>query len=160
MNAFEGKLVEYNFKVGIVVARFNEFIGSRLLGGAMDALKRHGLEENQIDIAWVPCAAWVPGAFEIPLVARIMADKDDYNGIICLGAVIKGSTPHFDYVSAEVMKGIGRVSMSSGKPVILGVLTTNSIEQVVEHACTKACNKGYEAAVSLIKMINLLKSMG
>ncbi|MCD6395898.1 MAG: 6,7-dimethyl-8-ribityllumazine synthase [Spirochaetaceae bacterium] len=153
MNVFEGKLIGNDFKVGIVIARFNEFIGSRLLGGAVDALKRHGIEENQIDIAWVP------GAFEIPLVAKKMAEKEDYDGVICLGAVIKGSTPHFDYVSAEVTKGIASVSMSSGKPVILGVLTTNSIEQAIERAGTKAGNKGYEAAVSVIEMINLLKSM-
>ncbi|MDA3939185.1 MAG: 6,7-dimethyl-8-ribityllumazine synthase [Spirochaetia bacterium] len=153
MTVFEGKLVGNDFNIGIVVARFNEFIGSRLLGGALDALKRHGLEESRIDVAWVP------GAFEIPLIAKKMAEKD-YDGIICLGAVIKGSTPHFDYVSAEVTKGIATVSMNSGKPVILGVLTTNSIEQAIERAGTKAGNKGYEAAVSVIEMINLLKSMG
>jgi len=152
VSIFEGKLVGDSCRIGIVIARFNDFIGSRLLGGALDALKRHGIEEDQIDVAWVP------GAFEIPLVAKKMAEND-YDGIICLGAVIKGSTPHFDYVSAEVTKGIASVSMSTGKPVILGVLTTNTIEQAIERAGTKAGNKGYEAGVAVIEMVNLLKTM-
>ncbi|CEN82234.1 6 [[Clostridium] sordellii] len=151
MEVIEGKLVAEGLKIGIVVGRFNEFIVSKLLGGALDGLKRHGVDENNIDVAWVP------GAFEIPLIAKKMAKNEKYDAIICLGAVIKGSTPHFDYVCAEVSKGIASVSLSSEKPVIFGVLTTDTIEQAIERAGTKAGNKGYEAAVTAIEMANLLK---
>lgn len=151
MEVIEGKLVAEGLNIGIVVGRFNEFIVSKLLGGALDGLKRHGVDENNIDVAWVP------GAFEIPLIAKKMAKNEKYDAIICLGAVIKGSTPHFDYVCAEVSKGIASVSLSSEKPVIFGVLTTDTIEQAIERAGTKAGNKGYEAAVTAIEMANLLK---
>ncbi|CEK33313.1 6,7-dimethyl-8-ribityllumazine synthase [Paraclostridium sordellii] len=151
MGLIEGKLVAEDLKIGIVVGRFNEFIVSKLLGGALDGLKRHGVDENNIDVAWVP------GAFEIPLIAKKMAKNEKYDAIICLGAVIKGSTPHFDYVCAEVSKGIASVSLSSEKPVIFGVLTTDTIEQAIERAGTKAGNKGYDAAVTAIEMANLLK---
>ena len=151
MEVIEGKLVAEGLKIGIVVGRFNEFIVSKLLGGALDGLKRHGVDENNIGVAWVP------GAFEIPLIAKKMAKNEKYDAIICLGAVIKGSTPHFDYVCAEVSKGIASVSLSSEKPVIFGVLTTDTIEQAIERAGTKAGNKGYEAAVTAIEMANLLK---
>lgn len=150
MNIFEGNLVSQGLKFGIVVGRFNEFIGGKLLEGALDALKRHGVKEEDIDIAWVP------GAFEIPLVAKKMAKSPKYDGVICLGAVIKGSTSHYDYVCSEVTKGIASVSLESEKPVIFGVLTTNTIEQAIERAGTKAGNKGYESAVSAIEMANLL----
>ncbi|CEQ09871.1 6 [[Clostridium] sordellii] len=151
MEVIEGKLVAEGLKIGIVLGRFNEFIVSKLLGGALDGLKRHGVDENNIDVAWVP------GAFEIPLIAKKMAKNEKYDAIICLGAVIKGSTPHFDYVCAEVSKGIASVSLSSEKPVIFGVLTTDTIEQAIERAGTKAGNKGYDAAVTAIEMANLLK---
>lgn len=150
---YEGKLVAQNQKFAIVVGRFNEFIGSKLLGGAIDALKRHGADENNIDIAWVP------GAFEIPLIAKKMANTGRYDAIICLGAVIRGSTPHFDYVSSEVTKGVAHVSLDSEIPVIFGVLTTDSIEQAIERAGTKAGNKGFEAAVTAIEMVNLIKEI-
>jgi len=152
MKIFEGNLVAQGLRVGIVVGRFNEFIVSKLLGGAIDGLKRHGVEEDNIEVAWVP------GAFELPLVAKKMAQNENYDAIICLGAVIKGSTPHFDYVCAEASKGIASVSLSTEKPVILGVLTTDTIEQAIERAGTKAGNKGYDAAVTAIEMANLLKS--
>ena len=152
MRILEGNLVTQGLKVGIVVGRFNEFIVSKLWGGALDGLKRHGVEENNIDIAWVP------GAFEIPLIAKKMAKNDKYDVVICLGAVIKGATPHFAYVCTEVSKGIANVSLQTEKPVIFGVLTTDSIEQAIERAGTKAGNKGYDAAVTAIEMANLLKS--
>ncbi|MBU5256249.1 6,7-dimethyl-8-ribityllumazine synthase [Tissierella praeacuta] len=152
MRTIEGNLVAQGIKVGIVAGRFNEFIVSKLLGGALDGLKRHGVEDENIEIAWVP------GAFEIPLVARKMANSNKYDAIICLGVVIRGSTPHFDYVCAEVSKGIANVSLNSELPVIFGVLTTDSIEQAIERAGTKAGNKGYDAAVSAIEMVNLLKN--
>ncbi|CAK7025878.1 6,7-dimethyl-8-ribityllumazine synthase [Tissierella sp.] len=151
MRIIEGNLVAQGIKVGIVVGRFNEFIVSKLLGGALDGLKRHGVEDEYIEVAWVP------GAFEIPLVAKKMANSNKYDAVICLGAVIRGSTPHFDYVCAEVSKGIASVTLSSEIPVIFGVLTTDSIEQAIERAGTKAGNKGYDAAVSAIEMANLLK---
>ncbi|WP_024615697.1 6,7-dimethyl-8-ribityllumazine synthase [Clostridium sp. Ade.TY] len=153
MKVLEGNLVASELKVGIVVARFNEFIVSKLLGGALDGLKRHGMNEENIDIAWVP------GAFEIPLIAKKMAKKEKYDAIICLGAVIKGSTPHFDYVCSEASKGIAQVSMQTEKPIIFGVLTTDTIEQAIERAGTKAGNKGYDAAVSAIEMANLLNNI-
>ncbi|HAR85091.1 MAG TPA: 6,7-dimethyl-8-ribityllumazine synthase [Clostridium sp.] len=152
MKIFEGNLVAQGLRVGIVVGRFNEFIVSKLLGGAIDGLKRHGVEEDNIEVAWVP------GAFELPLVAKKMAQNENYDAIICLGAVIKGSTPHFDYVCAEASKGIASVSLSTEKPVLFGVLTTDTIEQAIERAGTKAGNKGYDAAVTAIEMANLLKS--
>lgn len=153
MKIIEGNLVAENIKVGIVGARFNEFIVSKLLGGAIDGLKRHGISEENINVAWVP------GAFEIPLIAKKMAKSDKCDVVICLGAVIKGSTPHFDYVCAEVSKGIASISLEEEKPVIFGVLTTNTIEQAIERAGTKAGNKGYDSAVSAIEMYNLLKEI-
>lgn len=152
MRIIEGNLVAENIKVGIVVGRFNEFIVSKLLGGALDGLKRHGVNEDNIEVSWVP------GAFEIPLVAKKMAKSKKYDAVICLGAVIKGSTPHFDYVCAEASKGIASVSLSEELPVIFGILTTDTIEQAIERAGTKAGNKGYDAAVSAIEMANLLKN--
>ena len=150
MNVIEGKMTQDGIKVGIVVARFNEFITSKLLGGALDGLKRHNVNENDIDVAWVP------GAFEIPLIAKKMANSGKYDAVICLGAVIRGSTSHYDYVCNEVSKGIASVSLQTDKPVIFGVLTTNTIEQAIERAGTKAGNKGYDAAVTAIEMANLL----
>lgn len=151
MRIIEGNLVAKDIKIGIVVGRFNEFIVSKLLGGALDGLKRHGVDEDNIEVSWVP------GAFEIPLVAKKMAQSKKYDAIICLGVVIKGSTPHFDYVCAEASKGISSVSLSEELPVIFGVLTTDTIEQAIERAGTKAGNKGYDAAVTAIEMANLLK---
>lgn len=147
----EGKLISQDLKFGIVVGRFNEFISSKLLGGAIDAVIRHGGDENNIEVAWVP------GAFEIPLVAQKMANSKRFDAVICIGAVIRGSTPHFDYVASEVSKGIAKVSLDSGIPVIFGVLTTDTIEQAIERAGTKAGNKGYDAAVTAIEMANLMK---
>lgn len=141
MRIIEGNLVAKDIKIGIVVGRFNEFIVSKLLGGALDGLKRHGVDEDNIEVSWVP------GAFEIPLVAKKMAQSKKYDAIICLGAVIKGSTPHFDYVCAEASKGISSVSLSEELPVIFGVLTTDTIEQAIERAGTKAGNKGYDLSL-------------
>ncbi len=154
MKTFEGSLIAKDLTFGIIVGRFNEFIGGKLLSGAIDALHRHGVGQDQIDLAWAP------GAFEIPLVAKRMAGTGKYDGIICLGAVIRGSTPHFDYVSSEVSKGIAKISLDADIPIIFGVLTTDTIEQAIERAGTKAGNKGFEAAVSAIEMANLLKAMG
>ncbi|MDG6143484.1 6,7-dimethyl-8-ribityllumazine synthase [Lactococcus formosensis] len=153
MVKYEGKLVNKDAKYGIVVARFNEFINSKLLEGALDALKRHGVAEEQIDIAWVP------GAFEIPLIAQKMADQDKYDSIICLGTVIRGSTSHYDYVCSEVSKGIAHVSLNTGIPVMFGVLTTENIEQAIERAGTKAGNKGFEVATGAIEMVNLINEI-
>ena len=153
MNTFEGKLVAEGIKVGIVAARFNEFITSKLLGGAIDALTRENVKEDDVDIAWVP------GAFEIPLVASKMAQSGKYDAIICLGAVIRGSTSHYDYVCAEVSKGIAQVSLNEGIPVMFGVLTTDTIEQAIERAGTKAGNKGFECGQGAIEMVNLLKQI-
>ncbi len=150
MKFFEGELKADNLKVAIVVSRFNSFITERLLEGAIDGLTRHGINKDSIEIYKVP------GAFEIPLIAKKLTRKD-YDGIICLGAVIRGSTPHFDYVAAEVSKGIAHVSLESEKPVIFGILTTDTIEQAIERAGTKSGNKGYDAALSLIETINLIK---
>lgn len=150
MKIYEGKLVAERLRVGIIIGRFNEFIGGKLLSGALDGLKRHGVDESDIEIVWVP------GAFEIPLVAKKMAKTENYDAIICLGAVIRGATPHFDYVSGEVSKGIASVSLETEVPVIFGVLTTDTIEQAIERAGTKAGNKGYDAAVTAIEMANLL----
>ena len=153
INVFEGQLVAEGLKIGIIVARFNEFINSKLLDGAVDGLKRHGVKEEDISIAWVP------GAFEIPLVAQKMADSKKYDAVICLGTVIRGSTTHYDYVCSEVSKGVAHVGMATGIPTIFGVLTTESIEQAIERAGTKAGNKGFESAVTAIEMANLLKSL-
>lgn len=153
MKSFEGKLIAQNIRVGIVAARFNEFITSRLLGEAMDALLRHDVSEDDVHVAWVP------GAFEIPLVASKMAKSGKYDAVICLGAVIRGSTSHYDYVCNEVSKGIAAVSLESGIPVLFGVLTTENIEQAIERAGTKAGNKGYDCAVSAIEMVNLIREM-
>ncbi len=150
---YEGHLVSKGLKYGIVVGRFNEFITSKLLGGALDALKRHGVEENEIEIAWVP------GAFEIPLIAQKLAESGKYDAVITLGAVIRGSTPHFDYVCNEVAKGVSAISLKTGVPTIFGVLTTDSIEQAVERAGTKAGNKGWEAASTAIEMANLTRAI-
>lgn len=152
MKVLEGKVVGNEMKVGIVAARFNEFIVSKLVGGAEDALKRHDVDtENNVDLAWVP------GAFEIPLVAQKMAESGKYDAVICLGAVIKGSTSHYDYVCAEVSKGVAAVGLKTGVPTIFGVITTDNIEQAIERAGTKAGNKGYDAATSAIEMVNLMK---
>lgn len=153
MNTFEGKLVSEGIKVGIVAARFNEFITSKLLGGALDALTRENVKEDDVDVAWVP------GAFEIPLIASKMAKSGKYDAIICLGAVIRGSTSHFDYVCAEVSKGIAQVSLNEGIPVMFGVLTTDTIEQAIERAGTKAGNKGFECGQGAIEMVNLIKQI-
>ncbi|HZD59650.1 MAG TPA: 6,7-dimethyl-8-ribityllumazine synthase [Anaerolineae bacterium] len=150
MQTYEGNLIAEDLKFAIVVSRFNEFIGTRLLDGACDALKRHGVVDNDIHIAWTP------GAFEIPLVAKKMAESGRYNAIICLGAVIRGSTPHFDYVAGEVAKGIAKVNLDSGVPIVFGIVTTDSIEQAIERAGTKNGNKGWQAAVSAIEMANLV----
>jgi 6,7-dimethyl-8-ribityllumazine synthase len=153
MKTIEGKLVAEGLKVGIIVARFNEFIGSKLLSGAIDGLVRHGMNEDDIEVAWVP------GAFEIPVAAQKMAQSKKYDAIICLGAVIKGSTSHYDYVCAEVSKGVASVSLQYGLPVMFGVLTTDNIEQAIERAGTKAGNKGYDCALSAIEMANLFRQM-
>ncbi|HJJ30386.1 MAG TPA: 6,7-dimethyl-8-ribityllumazine synthase [Methanocorpusculum sp.] len=154
MKVYEGNLVSKNIKVGIVAARFNEFIVSKLVGGALDGLKRHDVLENDIEIAWVP------GAFEIPLIAAKMAESKKYDAIICLGAVIRGSTSHYDYVCNEVTKGIATVSLKSGIPVMFGVLTTDNLEQAIERAGSKVGNKGYDAAVGAIEMVNVIREIG
>ncbi|MFA6989595.1 MAG: 6,7-dimethyl-8-ribityllumazine synthase [Candidatus Gastranaerophilaceae bacterium] len=153
VNYIEGKLTATNEKYGIVAGRFNEFISSKLLSGCLDSLKRHGVNEENIDVAWVP------GAFEIPLAAKKMAETKKYDAIITIGAVIRGATPHFEYVSAEVSKGVAQVSLNSQIPVIFGVLTTESIEQAIERAGTKAGNKGSAAAEAAIEMVSLLKQL-
>lgn len=147
---FQGNLTGENQRMGIVISRFNEFITSKLLSGCIDALIRHGVSEDNIDVAWVP------GAFEMPLAAQKMAGKG-YDAVICLGAVIRGATPHFEYVANEVTKGIAQVGLSSGIPVIYGVVTADSIEQAIERAGTKAGNKGVDAAVTAMEMVNLLR---
>jgi len=146
---FEGNLLGQGLKVGIVVGRFNEFISSKLLSGALDALKRHGVEDEDI------ATAWVPGAFEIPLIAQKMAESKQYDAVITLGAVIRGGTPHFEYVCSEVTKGVAAITLKTGLPVIFGVLTVDSIEQAIERAGTKAGNKGWDAATVAIEMANL-----
>ncbi len=153
MNTFEGKLVSEGMKIGIVAARFNEFIVSKLVSGAMDALTRHDVKEEHIDLAWVP------GAFEIPLIAQKMAACGKYDAVICLGAVIRGATSHYDYVCNEVSKGIASVSLNSGIPVLFGVVTTENIEQAIERAGTKAGNKGYDSAMAAIEMVNLIRTI-
>lgn len=153
VNVFEGHLIGQGLRFGLVVGRFNEFITNKLLSGAMDALKRHGIEDKDMEIAWVP------GAFEIPLVAGRMAALKRFDAVICLGAVIRGATPHFDYVSAEVAKGVAKVGLDSGVPTIFGIITADTIEQAIERAGTKAGNKGWDAAITAIEMANLFKSM-
>lgn len=151
MRVLEGKLVASGLKIGIVAARFNEFIVSKLLDGAMDGLRRHQVQEEDI------CVAWVPGAFEIPLIALKMAASKEYDAVICLGCVIRGSTSHYDYVCNEVSKGIAQASLSTGIPVLFGVLTTENIEQAIERAGTKAGNKGFDTACGAVEMANLLR---
>lgn len=152
-HVFEGHLNAAGLRFGIVVSRFNEFITGKLLGGAQDAVRRHGGDPDQVDVAWVP------GAFEIALVAQQMAASGKYDAVIALGAVIRGSTPHFDYVASEASKGVAQAMMKTGVPISFGVLTTDTIEQAVERAGTKAGNKGFEAATGAIEMANLMKSM-
>lgn len=154
MKVYEGKLVSENIKVGIIASRFNEFIVSKLLSGALDALSRHNIGENDIEVAWVP------GAFEIPLIALKMAKSGKYDAVICLGAVIRGSTSHYELVCSEVTKGIANVGLRSEIPVIFGVVTTENIEQAIERAGTKAGNKGYDSAMSAIEMVNLIREIG
>ncbi len=153
VRVYEGNLVGSGLNIGIVVGRFNEFITSKLLSGALDALKRHGVDDSNVEVAWVP------GAFEIPFAAKVMAKSGKYDAVISLGAVIRGATPHFDYVSGEVAKGIANLSLSLDTPVIFGVLTTDNIEQAIERAGTKAGNKGWDAASAAIEMANLKRSM-
>ena len=154
MNIYEGKLVPEDIKIGIVASRFNEFIVSKLIGGADDALRRHNVKDENVDLAWVP------GAFEIPLMASKMAQSGKYDAVICLGAVIRGSTDHYEYVSNEVTKGIAAVSLKTGVPVMFGVLTCDNLEQAIERAGSKVGNKGFEAAVSAIETINVIKALG
>ena len=154
MKKFEGKFNGKGIKIGIVAGRFNEFITSKLVGGAVDVLKRNDLNDEDIDIAWVP------GAFEIPLITKKMAESKKYDAIITLGAVIKGSTPHFDYVCAEVSKGVAQISLQTGLPIMFGVLTTNNIEEAIERAGTKAGNKGSDVAFGALEMIDLIKNIG
>ena len=153
MKKLEGNVVGSDIKIGIVASRFNEFIVSKLVGGAEDALVRHGVDSDDITVAWVP------GAFEIPIIADKMAKSGKYDAIVCVGAVIKGSTSHYDYVCAEVSKGVASVGLNSGIPVMFGVITTDNIEQAIERAGTKAGNKGYDAACAAIEMVNLIKQI-
>ena len=154
MKKFEGKFNGKGIKIGIVAGRFNEFITSKLVGGAVDVLKRNDVNDEDIDIAWVP------GAFEIPLITKKMAESKKYDAILTLGAVIKGATPHFDYVCAEVSKGVAQISLQTGLPVMFGVLTTNNIEEAIERAGTKAGNKGADVAFGALEMIDLIKNIG
>jgi len=151
---FEGMLLGKGLKFGLVVSRFNEFFSQKLLEGAQDALLRHGVNEADIEVAWTP------GSFEIPLIAQKLAQTKKYDAVICLGAVIRGGTPHFDYIAGEVTKGIAKVNLDTGVPVIYGVITTDTLEQAVERSGAKAGNKGFDAAVSAIEMANLVKSIG
>ena len=153
MRTLEGKVVAREIKVGIVAARFNEFIVSKLVAGARDGLLRHDVKDEDIDLEWVP------GAFEIPLIASKMAKSGKYDAVICLGAVIRGATSHYDYVCSEVSKGIASVSLTSDIPVMFGVLTTDNIEQAIERAGTKAGNKGYDCALGAIEMVNLVRQL-
>lgn len=153
MKILEGNVVGSNMKIGIVASRFNEFIVSKLVSGAEDALVRHGVDTNSIELAWVP------GSFEIPVIAQKMAESKKYDAILALGTVIKGATDHYDYVCAEVSKGVSTVSMKTGVPVLFGVLTTDNIEQAIERAGTKAGNKGYDVACAAIEMVNLIKNI-
>jgi 6,7-dimethyl-8-ribityllumazine synthase len=151
---YEGNLLGQGLRFGVVVSRFNEFFSQKLLDGAMDALRRHGVVGTDIEVAWTP------GSFEIPLIAQKMALTKKYNAVICLGAVIRGGTPHFEYISAEVTKGIANVGLNTGVPVIFGVITTDTLEQAIERSGTKDGNKGFDAAVSAIEMANLVKTIG
>lgn len=153
MKIYEGKLVSKEIKVGIVAARFNEFITGKLVEGALDGLKRHDVQEEDVSLAWVP------GAFEIPLIASKMAKSGKYNAVICLGALIRGSTSHYDYVCSEVSKGVASVALNSDIPVMFGVLTTENIEQAIERAGSKAGNKGFDCAVGAIEMVNLIRQI-
>ncbi|MDP2182660.1 MAG: 6,7-dimethyl-8-ribityllumazine synthase [Actinomycetota bacterium] len=153
MSTYEGNLIGTGLKVGIVISRFNELLSTRLLSGAVDALGRHGVSEGDIDVAWVP------GGFEIPLVAREMASSERYDAVIALGVVIRGGTPHFEYVASEVSKGVAKASLDTGVPVLFGVITADTIEQAVERAGTKGGNKGWDAALAAIEMANLMKEM-
>lgn len=153
MKTLEGIYCGKELKIGIIGSRFNEFIVSKLIGGAQDCLVRHGVDDDNITLAWVP------GAFEIPVIADKMAKSGKYDAVICLGAVIRGATSHYDYVCAEVSKGIAQVSMNTGVPVLFGILTTDTIEQAIERAGTKAGNKGYDCAMSALEMINLIKEL-
>jgi 6,7-dimethyl-8-ribityllumazine synthase len=150
---FEGVLLGQGLKFALVVSRFNEFITQKLLSGAQDALRRHGVNEEDIELAWVP------GAFEIPLVAKKLTETNRFDAVVCLGAVIRGGTPHFDYIAGEVTKGIARVGLDSGLPVIYGVITADTLEQAIERAGTKVGNRGFEAAVKAIEMANLIKGI-
>ena len=154
MNVFEGSFIPKNIRIGIVVARFNEFITNKLLGGAVDTLKRHGVADEDIDVAWVP------GSFEIPLIAKKMADSGKYDAVICLGAIIRGSTTHYDLVCNEAAKGVAQVSLSSNIPVMFGIITTENLEQAIDRAGAKAGNKGSECAEGAIEMINLIRQIG
>ncbi|MGB9594837.1 MAG: 6,7-dimethyl-8-ribityllumazine synthase [Candidatus Poribacteria bacterium] len=151
---YQGSLIGTGLKIGIVVSRFNEFITSKLLGGALDALERHGVNPDDIEVAWVP------GSFEIPITADKMASSGKYDAVICLGALIRGATPHFDYIAAEASKGIAQVGLKTGVPTIFGVITTENIEQAIERAGTKVGNKGADAAMTAIEMVNLFRQMG
>ena len=153
MNEFQGVLLGKGLKFGVVVSRFNEFVTNKLMEGAQDALLRHDVNQDDIDVAWVP------GSFEIPLVAQKLAQTNKYDAIICLGAVIRGATPHFEYIAAEVTKGIAQAGLSTGVPVIFGVITSDTLEQAIERAGTKSGNKGFDAAVNAIEMANLMKNM-
>jgi 6,7-dimethyl-8-ribityllumazine synthase len=153
MKTIEGKLDAKGMKFGIVVSRFNEFISAKLLSGCLDGLKRHGADEKNIDLVWAP------GSFEIPVVALKMAGTNKYDAVICLGAVIRGATPHFDFIGAEVSKGVAQVALQTGRPVIFGVLTTDTLEQAIERAGTKGGNKGFDAALAAIEMANLLREI-
>ncbi|HUU09773.1 MAG TPA: 6,7-dimethyl-8-ribityllumazine synthase [Phycisphaerae bacterium] len=153
-NVYQGQLVAGKHRFGVVVSRFNEFITAKLLGGCLDSLERHGVDPGAIDVAWAP------GSFEVPIVAQRMAESGRYAAVICLGAVIRGSTPHFDYIANEVAKGVAQVGLATGVPTIFGVITTDTIEQAIERAGTKAGNKGADAAASAIEMANLLDQIG
>lgn len=154
MSVYEGNLIGTGLKIGIVISRFNELLSSRLLGGAQDALNRHGVEDADVDVAWVP------GGFEVPLVAKKLADSGRYDAVIALGVIIRGGTPHFEYVASEASKGIAKASMDSGVPIMFGIITADTIEQAVERAGTKAGNKGWDAALAAIEMANLVKELG
>lgn len=153
MSVFEGNLIGSGLKVGIVVSRFNELLSTRLLGGAQDGLGRHGISEDDVDVAWVP------GGFEVPFIAKRMAESGRYDAVIALGVIIRGGTPHFEYVAAEASKGVAKASLDSGVPVVFGMITADTIEQAVERAGTKAGNKGWDAALAAIEMANLVKTI-
>jgi 6,7-dimethyl-8-ribityllumazine synthase len=151
---FEGNLQGKGLKIGVVISRFNEFFSGKLLDGAKDALTRHGVAEADIDVAWTP------GSFEIPLIAQKLAESKKYNAVICLGAIIKGGTPHNEYIASEATKGVASAGLKTGVPVIFGILTTDNLEQAIERSGTKAGNKGFDAAVAAIEMANLVKALG